>query len=87
MKVVLFCGGQGLRIRDEAEQLPKPMVRIGYRPMIWHIMSIYACHGFKDFVVACGYMGEYIKEYFRNAYLHNEGPLPAVTARATRTSG
>lgn len=66
MKVVLFCGGQGLRIREEAENLPKPMVQIGYRPILWHIMRYYAHFGHKDFVLCLGYRGDAIKRYFRD---------------------
>jgi glucose-1-phosphate cytidylyltransferase len=64
MKVVLFCGGQGLRIREHSETLPKPMISIGYRPMLWHIMKIYAHYGVKDFVLCLGYRADAIKDYF-----------------------
>jgi glucose-1-phosphate cytidylyltransferase len=70
-KVVILAGGRGTRLAEETSTRPKPMVEIGGKPMIWHIMSIYAAHGFNEFVVACGYKGELIKEYFRNAYLHS----------------
>ena len=63
MKVVLFCGGQGLRIRDEAG-LPKPMVTVGYRPILWHVMRTYAHYGHKDFILCLGYRGDVIKRYF-----------------------
>jgi glucose-1-phosphate cytidylyltransferase len=63
MKVVLFCGGLGLRIRD-AEDIPKPMVQIGYRPVLWHIMKYYAHFGHKDFILCLGYRAEVIKKYF-----------------------
>jgi glucose-1-phosphate cytidylyltransferase len=66
MKVVLFCGGLGMRIRDVGEGLPKPMVTIGYRPILWHIMKYYAHHGHKDFVLCLGYRGNVIKDYFLN---------------------
>lgn len=65
MKVVLFCGGQGLRIRD-AEDLPKPMVHIGYRPILWHVMKYYAHFGHKDFILCLGHRAETIKNYFLN---------------------
>src|SRR5271156_583337 len=65
MKVVLFCGGLGLRIRD-AEDIPKPMVQIGYRPILWHVMKYYAHFGHKDFVLCTGYRGEAIKQFFLN---------------------
>lgn len=70
MKVVILCGGKGTRLREETEFRPKPMVPIGDRPILWHIMKIYATHGFKDFVLCLGYKGEMIKEFFRN-YLWN----------------
>jgi glucose-1-phosphate cytidylyltransferase len=70
-KVVILAGGRGTRLAEETSTRPKPMVEIGGKPMIWHIMSIYAAHGFNEFLVACGYKGELIKEYFRNAYLHS----------------
>jgi glucose-1-phosphate cytidylyltransferase len=70
MKVVILCGGKGTRLREETEFRPKPMVPIGARPILWHIMKIYATHGHRDFVLCLGYKGEMIKEYFRN-YLWN----------------
>ena len=66
MKVVLFCGGLGLRLRDYSEHIPKPMVRIGYRPILWHIMKYFAHYGHKDFILCLGYRGDLIKEYFLN---------------------
>ena len=66
MKVVLFCGGLGTRLREHSETIPKPMVEIGYRPIIWHLMSYYAHFGHKDFILCLGYMGNYIKNYFLN---------------------
>ncbi len=71
MKVVLLAGGFGTRLSEETEQLPKPMVEIGGKPMLWHIMSIYAHYGLSDFIVACGYKGEVIKEYFHNFRIHS----------------
>lgn len=64
MKVVLFCGGQGLRMRD-AENLPKPMVPIGSRPLLWHVMKYYAHFGHKDFILCLGYRADVVKKYFR----------------------
>jgi glucose-1-phosphate cytidylyltransferase len=64
MKVVLFCGGQGLRLREYSEAVPKPMVPIGSRPVLWHVMRYYAHFGHRDFVLALGYRAEAIKEYF-----------------------
>lgn len=66
MKVVILCGGLGTRLREETEFRPKPMVRIGDRPILWHIMKTYAQHGFREFVMCLGYRGDQIKEYFLN---------------------
>jgi glucose-1-phosphate cytidylyltransferase len=71
MKVVLFCGGLGMRLRDYAENVPKPMVPLGYRPMIWHLMKYYAHFGHRDFILCLGYRGDMIKNYF----LHYEEGL------------
>jgi glucose-1-phosphate cytidylyltransferase len=65
MKVVLFCGGLGLRIRD-AEDTPKPMVHLGHRPILWHVMKYYAHFGHKDFILCLGYRGDVVKNYFLN---------------------
>jgi glucose-1-phosphate cytidylyltransferase len=66
MKVVILCGGLGARMREETEFRPKPMVDIGGRPILWHIMKLYAHHGFNEFVLCVGYRGQIIKEYFLN---------------------
>ncbi len=66
MKVVILCGGLGTRLREETEYRPKPMVPIGNRPILWHIMKYYAHFGHKEFVLCLGYKGEFIKDYFRN---------------------
>ncbi|MFQ5875039.1 MAG: glucose-1-phosphate cytidylyltransferase [Dehalococcoidia bacterium] len=66
MKVVILCGGAGTRLREETEVRPKPMVEIGERPILWHIMKIYAHYGYNDFVLCLGYKGEVIKNYFLN---------------------
>ena len=66
MKVVLFCGGLGMRLRDYADNVPKPMVPLGYRPIIWHLMKYYAHYGHRDFVLCLGYRGDMIKNYFLN---------------------
>ena len=66
MKVVILCGGKGTRLREETEFRPKPMLPIGNRPILWHIMKIYAAQGHKDFVLCLGYKGEMIRDYFRN---------------------
>jgi glucose-1-phosphate cytidylyltransferase len=66
MKVVLFCGGMGMRMREYSEAVPKPMVPIGYRPILWHVMKYYAHFGHKDFILCLGYKADVIKNYFRN---------------------
>ena len=71
MKVVLLAGGFGTRISEETQIRPKPMVEIGGRPILWHIMKSYAHFGFTDFIICCGYKGYVIKEYFANYALHN----------------
>jgi len=71
MKVVILCGGMGTRLREETEFRPKPMVKIGTKPILWHIMKHYACHGFNEFVLCLGYKGEVIKEYFYHYMLQN----------------
>jgi glucose-1-phosphate cytidylyltransferase len=89
MKVVILAGGKGTRISEE--QRPKPMVEIGGKPMIWHIMSIYAANGYKEFLVACGFKGEVIKEYFHNFFIHSndyvidlkDGSLKVLTTSGT----
>ena len=70
MKVVLLAGGYGTRISEETDLKPKPMVEIGGKPILWHIMKIYSSYGFNDFIVLLGYKGYYIKEYFANYFLH-----------------
>jgi hypothetical protein len=79
MKVVILCGGKGTRLREETEYRPKPMLPIGNRPILWHIMKIYAHYGHREFILCLGYKGEVIKDYFRN-YLWN-------TCDATLTLG
>jgi glucose-1-phosphate cytidylyltransferase len=64
MKVVLFCGGLGTRLKEHSETIPKPMVEIGYRPIMWHLMRYYAHYGHKDFILCLGYRGDVIKNYF-----------------------
>jgi glucose-1-phosphate cytidylyltransferase len=64
MKVVLFCGGLGMRLREASESLPKPMVPVGYRPLLWHLMKYYASFGHRDFVLCLGYKADVIKDYF-----------------------
>ncbi len=71
MKVVILAGGLGTRISEESNLRPKPMIEIGGKPILWHIMKVYSAHGNNDFVICCGYKGYMIKEYFANYYLHN----------------
>ncbi|HVS97171.1 MAG TPA: glucose-1-phosphate cytidylyltransferase [Puia sp.] len=71
MKVVIFAGGLGTRIAEETEARPKPMVEIGGKPILWHIMKIYSHFGFNEFIICLGYKGYLIKEYFMHYYLHN----------------
>jgi glucose-1-phosphate cytidylyltransferase len=70
MKAVILAGGYGTRISEESSIRPKPMVEIGGKPILWHIMKTYAAHGVSDFVICCGYKGYMIKEYFANYFLH-----------------
>ncbi len=70
MKVVILAGGRGTRLSEETHSIPKPMVSVGGRPIIWHIMNHYASYGHKDFVVACGYRGDVLKQYFTNYRTH-----------------
>lgn len=71
MQAVILAGGLGTRISEESHLKPKPMIEIGNRPILWHIMKIYAAHGITDFVICCGYRGYMIKEYFANYVLHS----------------
>src|ERR1700727_2004000 len=70
MKAVILAGGTGTRLAEETEIKPKPMVEIGGRPILWHIMKIYSAHGINDFIICLGYKGYMLKEYFSNYYLH-----------------
>jgi len=70
MKAVILAGGLGTRLSEETDLKPKPMVEIGGKPILWHIMKIYSTHGVNDFVICCGYKGYMIKEYFANYFLH-----------------
>jgi len=71
MKAVILAGGLGTRISEESHLKPKPMIEIGGKPLIWHIMKIYSTHGINDFVICLGYRGYVVKEYFANYFLHN----------------
>ena len=70
MKAVILAGGLGTRISEETHLKPKPMIEIGGRPILWHILKLYSAHGVNDFVICCGYKGYVIKEYFANYFLH-----------------
>ena len=70
MKVIILAGGLGTRLSEETGLKPKPMIEIGHKPILWHIMKIYAAHGFNEFIICCGYKGYVIKEYFANYFLH-----------------
>lgn len=70
MKAVILAGGFGTRISEESATRPKPMIEVGGRPILWHIMKIYSAHGINEFVICCGYKGYIIKEYFANYFLH-----------------
>ena len=70
MKVVIFAGGLGTRISEETAIKPKPMIKIGGKPILWHILKMYSHHGINDFIICCGYKGHVIKEYFANYFLH-----------------
>mgnify|MGYP003330150929 CR=1 FL=1 len=71
MKAVILAGGLGTRLSEETNLKPKPMVEIGGKPILWHIMKMYSSHGINDFIICCGYKGYVIKEYFANYFLHN----------------
>lgn len=80
--VVIFCGGQGSRMKEETEFRPKPMVSLGGRPILWHIMKIYSHYGFNKFIIALGYKGDYIKDYFLNQeYFENDFNLKTKTGK------
>ena len=70
MKVVILAGGKGSRISEESVLKPKPMIEIGGRPILWHIMKIYSSYGFHEFIICCGYKGQMIKGYFVHYYTH-----------------
>ena len=73
MKVVILAGGFGTRISEESDLKPKPMIEIGEKPILWHIMKIYSYYGFNDFIICCGYKSYVIKDYFHHYYMHQAG--------------
>ncbi len=83
MKAVILAGGLGTRLSEETSSRPKPMVEIGGKPILWHIMKIYASHGINEFVICCGYKGYMIKEYFSNYYLHMSDVTYDMTDNST----
>jgi glucose-1-phosphate cytidylyltransferase len=88
MKAVILAGGMGSRLSEETTLRPKPMVEIGGKPMLWHIMNIYSCYGIDEFIIALGYRGEDIKEYFLNFYaLNNDITLDLATGGTTIHGG
>jgi len=87
MKVVLFAGGLGTRISEETDTRPKPMVEIGGKPVLWHIMKIYSHYGFNEFIVCLGYKGYVIKEYFMNYFLHNSDITIDLANNTTQIHG
>jgi len=82
MKAVILAGGLGTRLAEETDRIPKPMVQVGGRPVLWHIMKMYSAHGINDFVVCLGYKGYLIKEYFANYFLHRSDVTIDVTTGA-----
>ena len=71
MKVVILAGGRGVRISEESQFRPKPMIEIGGKPILWHIMKEYSYYGYNDFIICAGYKQEYIKEWFANYFIYN----------------
>ncbi len=89
MKVAILCGGQGTRLREKTESMPKPLVEIGGRPILWHIMKIYSAFGFREFVLCLGYKGQMIEDYFKGPGKEGEDwkIVFADTGEATNTGG
>ncbi len=87
MKVVIFAGGLGTRISEETDTRPKPMVEIGGKPILWHIMKMYSHYGFNDFIICLGYKGYVIKEYFMNYFLHNSDITVDLKNNTTQVHG
>ncbi len=84
MKVVILAGGKGTRISEESVLKPKPMIEIGGRPILWHIMKIYAAYGFNEFIICCGYKGQMIKEYFLKYYINSSNVQFELNTNETR---
>jgi glucose-1-phosphate cytidylyltransferase len=87
MKVVILAGGKGTRLREETDHRPKPMIEIGGRPILWHIMKSYAHHGFKEFVLCLGYKGDVIRDYFLNYEARNADVTVTLGSRALEVHG
>jgi glucose-1-phosphate cytidylyltransferase len=86
MKVIILAGGKGSRISEETETIPKPMVAIGGKPLLWHIMKLYSHYGFNDFIVCLGYKGYLIKEYFSHYFLHTSDVTINITRNKIHSS-
>ncbi len=86
MKVVLLAGGFGSRISEESEYRPKPMIEIGGMPILWHIMKVYSCYGFNEFIICAGYKQHIIKRWFADYYLHNSDVTFDYTSEESRTT-
>ena len=87
VKVVILCGGQGTRLKEKTDSIPKPLVEVGGRPILWHIMKIYSAYGFNDFILCLGYKGDLIKAYFKQHHEKDWNLEFADTGEATQTGG
>lgn len=87
MKVVILAGGRGTRISEETEVLPKPMIQVGGKPILWHIMKVYSHFGFNDFIICLGYKGYAIKEYFANYFLHSADLTLDLSSNSMKVHG
>tara|TARA_A100000164_G_C21847547_1_gene743344 strand:- start:379 stop:1083 length:705 start_codon:yes stop_codon:yes gene_type:complete len=87
MKIIILCGGKGTRLSEETKLIPKPMVKIGHKPILVHIIKIYMKYGFKDFILALGYKGKIIKEYFKSNPIKNANIDCVDTKQSTLTGG
>src|ERR1700736_3388332 len=85
--VVILCGGRGARLREHAQELPKPLVEVGGRPIVWHVIQLYAAHGFRRFVLATGYRGELIERFARTTPRPQGPPVECVDAGAHTPTG